>query len=438
MNGSFRTNCLAVILLGCASFVASLSHVRAQNLPPGTNIDESKVGTYTLPDPLVMADGKRVRDSKVWMEKRRPEIMRLFEENQYGYTPQKKLQPRYDVFDKNSAALDGKAIRTQVRIRFSDDPATPTLRVLLYTPADANGPVPTLLHIGFSPNSLVVNDPAVEEGFGWNSQTKQRVPGRQARKIGEFDPRVFLDHGFGIAMIYYGDIDPDFDGGAVHGVRTLFGDVTKERGPTEWGTIGSWSWGASRVLDYLQTNARVDGRKVALSGVSRLGKTVLWAGAQDQRFAVIMPLVSGEGGAALSRRDFGETVAHLMSPTRYHYWFAKNYARFAANVGSMPVDAHMLIAMIAPRPILLVTGSTDNWWDPKGEFLAAVAAGPVFELLGKQSLRTEVWPSPDTPILNDMGYFMHNGPHSPLPGDYVLLAKFMEKHFGKPSKNPAR
>jgi (4-O-methyl)-D-glucuronate---lignin esterase len=297
MNASFRTNSLLVILLGCASFVASLSHVGAQNLPPGTNIDESKVGTYTLPDPLVMADGKRVRDSKMWMEKRRPEIMSLFEENQYGYTPQKKLQPRYDVFDKNSAAFDGKAIRTQVRIRFSDDPATPTLRVLLYTPAGASGPVPTLLHIGFSPNSLVVNDPAVEEGFGWNSQTKQRVPGRQARKIGEFDTSVFLDHGFGIAMIYYGDIDPDFDGGAVHGVRTLFGDVTKERGPTEWGTIGSWSWGASRVLDFLQTNARVDGRKVALSGVSRLGKTVLWAGAQDQRFAVIMPLVSGEGGA---------------------------------------------------------------------------------------------------------------------------------------------
>lgn len=420
---------LLIAALGGASIFALLWSADAQNFPPGTNTDEAKVRTYTLPDPLLMADGSRVRNSKAWIEQRRPEIMRLFEENQFGYTAQKKLHPKHDVWDKDSPALDGKARRTQVRIRFSDDPATPTLRVLLYTPAKASGPVPTLLHLGFSPNSLAVDDPGIEEGFGWNTQTKQRVPGRQARRIGGFYPLPFLERGFGVAMIYYGDIDPDFDGGAIHGVRTLFGDASKERGPTEWGTIGTWSWGLSRVLDYLQTNPRVDGRRVALSGVSRLGKTVLWAGALDQRFALVVSLVSGEGGAALSRRNFGETVADLMSPTRFQYWFAPNYAKYARNVDALPVDGHMLIAMIAPRPVLVVSGSKDDWADPRGEFLAIVAAEPVYELFGKRGLGTKMWPAPETAILNDMGYFMHDGPHSPPPGDYLVVAQFMGKHL---------
>ncbi len=429
MNSSIRDGYFRIVALGCLAIFALIGFVEAQNLPPGTNIDEAKVRTYTLPDPLVMADGKRVRDSKMWIEKRRPELLGLFEDNQHGHTPEKKLQSRYDVWDKDTPALGGKALRTQVRIRFSDDPATPTLRVLLYTPANARGPVPTLLHLGFSPNVMVIDDPGIEEGFAWNIQTKQRVPGRQGRKILESFPLTFLDRGLGVALIYYGDIDPDFDGGAIHGVRTLFGDASKERGPADWGTIGTWSWGLSRILDYLQTNPRVDGRKVALAGASRLGKTALWAGALDQRFALVMPLVSGEGGASLSRRNFGETIANLMAPNRFHYWFAKNYAKYTDNVDALPFDSHMLIAMIAPRPILLLTGSEDHWADPKGEFLAAVAAEPVYELFGKRGLGTRTWPGPDTPILNDIGYFMHKGPHGVFRGDYVIMAQFMEKHF---------
>ena len=426
-NALLRSTLIALAGVTAVAFACAAEPPR---VPVGTNIDEAQVGAFTLPDPLVMANGERVRDAKTWVEKRRPEIIALFEHHQHGRTPRGSLQAHYDVFDKDTPAFGGKAKRTQVRIRFSNEPSSPTLRVLLYTPANAEGPVPTLLHLSFSPHVLVIDDPGIEAGFGWNSQTKQRVPGREARKIGSVYPETFLERGFGIALVYYGDIDPDFDGGAIHGVRALFGNVTAPRGPTQWGTIGAWSWGLSRILDYLQTNPRVDGQRVALSGVSRLGKAVLWAGALDERFALVMPLVSGEGGAALSRRNFGETVADLTSPQRYHYWYAKNYANYAQNVSALPVDGHLLIALIAPRPVLLITGSTDFWSDPKGEFLAAVAAEPVYELFGKRGLGTNEWPRAETPILHDIGYFMHDGPHEPMPHDYMIMAQFMAQHLG--------
>jgi len=164
--------------------------------------------------------------------------------------------------------------------------------------------------------------------------------------------------------------------------------------------------------------------------VSRLGKTVMWAGAHDTRFAMVIASCSGEGGAALSRRNYGETIAHLTAPTRYPYQFAANYGKFAERVNEFPVDAHMLIALIAPRPVFLQTGLTDGWSDPKGEFLAAVAAEPVFRLLGKQGLGTTTMPEAGQPILHTIGYHMHAGGHGTMPGDWEHFLKFMEMHFG--------
>jgi len=182
-------------------------------------------------------------------------------------------------------------------------------------------------------------------------------------------------------------------------------------------------------MDYFETDPQIDAKKVALFGVSRLGKTILWTGTRDQRFGMVIASCSGEGGAALSRRLYGETIDHMTHPTRYFYQFAGNWRNYQDDPSKSPVDAHMLISLMAPRPLLLQTGDTDKWSDPKGEFLAAVAAAPVYELLGKKSLETDIYPAPGVPILNDLGYFRHSGGHGAMPSDYEIFIRFMKTHF---------
>ena len=393
------------------------------------NYDEAKVGTYTLPDPLVLANGKPVRDAKTWNQTRRPEIVRLFEENQYGRAPGRPAGMSFDVFDKGTPALEGKAIRRQVTIYFSADKAGPKMDLLVYVPANATGPVPLLLNIGFSANSSTVNDPGVKVGDVWG-RDKKKVPAAQGMNFGRINVARLLDAGLGFATVYYGDIDPDFLGGVPYGVRALYLKPGQtEPAADEWGSIAAWAWGLSRAIDYLETDKGVDAKRVAIMGVSRLGKTVMWAGAHDTRIALVIASCSGEGGAALSRRNYGETIAHLVEPTRYPYQFAGNYAKYANQVDRLPVDAHMLVALMAPRPVLLQTGDKDFWSDPKGEFLAAVAAGPVYRLLGKQGLDADQMPAAGVPILHTIGYFMHAGGHGTIPSDWDQFLAFMQMHL---------
>jgi len=405
------------------------ANLRAEVAGIPVNYEEDKVGTYKLPDPLVMADGKPVRDATTWIEKRRPELLRLFEENEYGRAPGRPSGMSFDVFDQGSPAFDGKAVRRQVTIYFSKDKTGPKLDLLLYLPANAAKPVPMVLNISFSPNSSTVADSGVRPGEMWNSKEKKRVPAG-GPGIGRLNVLPILERGYGIATFYYGDVDPDFLDGIGLGVRRLYLKPGQtEPAPDEWGAIAAWGWGLSRAMDYLETDKGVDSKRVAIFGISRLGKTVMWAGARDTRFAMVIASCSGEGGAALSRRDYGETIAHLVAPTRYPYQFAANYARYGEHVDQLPVDAHELVALIAPRPVLLQTGDTDYWSDPKGEFLAAVAAGPVYRLLGKQDLGTDQWPPAGVPILHDIGYYMHEGGHGSLPRDWEVYLKFLDAHF---------
>jgi hypothetical protein len=392
------------------------------------NYDESLVGTYRLPDPLVLANGKPVRDARTWLEKRRPEIVRLFEENQFGRSPGRPVGMSFEVFDKGTPALDGKAIRRQVTIHFSPDRNGPKVDLLIYLPAGATKPAPLLLNLSFTANSNVVDDPGIKPGEIWNRE-KKRVPANSGRSFGRLNVTPLLAKGIGVATIYYGDIDPDFPGGVPYGVRALYLKPGQtEPAADEWGSIAAWAWGLSRAMDYMETDPGVDGKRVAIMGVSRLGKTVLWAGAHDPRIAQVIASCSGEGGAALSRRNYGETIAHLTAPSRYAHQFCANYAKFADRVAEFPVDAHMLIALIAPRPLLLQTGDKDYWSDPKGEFLAAVAAGPVYRLSGKEDLGTDRWP-PQGPILHTLGYFMHEGGHGTLPSDWDQYLRFLEMHL---------
>lgn len=404
-------------------------HQRKWDAQPPTMIDEAKVREYTLPDPLLMLAGSRVASVDEWERMRRPEILDLFAQHQHGVTPMQKIATRYEILERDQPGLDGTSRRTQVRIHFPDHPDASYIRVLLNVPADATGPVPTVLYLSFSPAVLMIDEPGLDEGTAWSAALRARVPDREATVLAGIDFKHFMERGYGFATVYYGDIEPDFDHEGKYGVRSMFGADGRKRNGNEWGSIGAWAWGLSRVLDYLLTDPAVDGARVAVSGASRLGKTTLWAAAQDQRFAMAIPLISGEGGGAISRRMFGETVADLTNPRRYHYWFAPDYANYAFAVDDLPVDGHMLISLIAPRPVLNIVGATDHWSDPRGEFAAAVAASPVYDLYGLRGLAGEQFPPLDRPILRDMGFLVHTGGHTVLRLDQKVMTDFMDRHL---------
>jgi hypothetical protein len=431
----------------CASFLLPIAFgalvAQAQTAAPPTpsslptsvagipvNYDQSKVGEYTLPDPLKLNDGNPVRSASTWYKTRRPQIEEIFETRQYGRDPGRPAGESFDVTDKGTPALGGKAIRKQVTISFSKDANWPRIHLLIYLPAAAHKPVPMFFTISFVAVQNTVDDPGITPDMVWDPKTNTKVVPPTGRAFGRINVDALLDAGFGVATFYYGDVDPDYAAGFSNGIRARYSSAGEAgRAPDAWGSIAAWAWGMSRVQDYFETDSSIDAKRVAIHGVSRLGKTVMWAGAHDQRFAAVIASCSGEGGAALSHRNYGETIAHLTAPTRYPYQFAANYAKYAGFPDTAPMDANMLIALIAPRPLLLQTGSTDYWSDPKGEFLAEVAAGPAYKLLGKDPLDTSVWPAAKQPIFHDLAYYMHDGGHGMVPSDWDIYVEFLKMHL---------
>jgi hypothetical protein len=394
------------------------------------NYDEAKVGTYSLPDPLQLRNGKPVRDAKTWYSKRRPEIVEMFETQQYGRAPGRPADESFEVLDSGTPALQGKAIRKQVTIYLNKDKTGPAIDLLIYLPAAATKPVPMFFSINFGAVQNAVDDPGIKSEKTWDPKTNTRVTPTAARGFGHLDAEALLNAGFGVATFYYGDVDPDYPNGFANGIRARYLKPGQtERAADEWGSIAAWAWGMSRVEDYFETDKSIDAGRVVIHGISRLGKTVMWAGAHDQRFAAVIASCSGEGGAALSHRNYGEAIAHLTAPSRFPYQFAANYAKYGGFPDEAPMDANLLIALIAPRPLLLQTGSSDHWSDPKGEFLAAVAAGSVYKLLGKEDLGTDVWPEARQPIFHDLSYYMHDGGHGMVPSDWDIYLEFLKKTF---------
>jgi hypothetical protein len=440
MTGSHAARPALLSVIGAAGLGLVGGSAFAEELPDhpdeavagiSVNYTEANVGEYTLPDALKLSSGAAVSTVDDWQTKRRPEIVKLFEENEYGRAPANPKAMRFEVVEQGTPCFDGKAIRKQIAIRLGEDKESPVLDLLVYLPADAaTTPAPLLVNINFMPNNLAVDDPAVKVGRVWDREQKKRVPAEGPARFGRLRVLPTIERGYGLATFNYADVDPDAPGAIAAGVRQQYLPTgTSAPADDEWGTIAAWAWGISRVVDYCESDPQIDAKRVAITGVSRLGKTVMWAGAHDPRIALVIASCSGEGGAALSRRNYGETIAHLVEPTRYPYQFAPNYAKWGADPKSAPMDANLLVALVAPRPLLLQTGSGDKWSDAKGEFLAAVAATPVYELLGATGVEETELPPAGKRVGGTLSYYMHDGGHGLVPTDWDVYLEFMDEHL---------
>lgn len=401
--------------------------------PPDTNYDEANVPAYELPDPLVCFDGRRVTDPRMWTDVRRPEILDAFTEHVFGRVPPLATQVRYQVTAVEPEALGGLATRKEVRIRLFEPEDAPVIDLLLFIPHAASSPVPAFLGLNYG-NQGVHPDTGIAP-----SRNSACQRGEHAHR---WPLEMILKRGYAVASFHGGDIELDRHGsgcaftteGWQKGIRyrTAQRQGLSEPADDQWGSIAVWAWGLSRALDYLQTDAAIDGRRVCVFGHSRTGKTSLWAGAQDDRFALVISNNSGQGGAALARRRFGESVAASYSLSGI--WYCKNYSRYANNEAALPVDAHMLIASIAPRPVYVASAEQDRWADPRGEFLAARGADPVFRLLGRQGLGVEEMPPINQAVGQTVGYHIRSGGHDITPYDWQRYLDFADRHVASESR----
>ena len=410
----------------CLLAACFISALPAQ--PADANYDESKIPPYTLPQLLTRKDGSQVTSAREWRDSRRGEILELFEDHVYGHTPERRIEMGSSVVERSPDALGGTARRKQVRISFSSDAgASSSMDLLLYLPKAAAGPVPVFLGLNFGGNYTIHSDPAIPVTKSWMrnraDHDNRADPERRGAGASRWAVEEILSRGYGLATIYYGDIDPDYDDGFKNGVHALF----PEGQDGDFSSISAWSWGLSRALDYLEEDPDVDGAKVALLGHSRLGKTALWAGARDQRFALVISNNSGCGGAALSRRRFGETVKRINDS--FPHWFSDNFVAYNGNEDELPVDQHMLLALIAPRPLYVASASEDLWADPRGEFLSAMHAGEVYELLGKEGLGVSEPPPVGDAVMTDIGYHKREGKHDVTLEDWRRYLDFADKHL---------
>ncbi len=403
--------------------------------PEGYNYDESKVPTYKLPDPLVMLDGTRVTDADMWIEERRPEVLTLFEEYVYGKMPEKKFNIKYELIESSNDALDGTAIRKQVRIFVLGEKDGPFMDVLIYLPKE-NNPAPLFVGYNFYGNHTTVDEPEVLIPTSWSRNSEQfgvtdNKPNKAGRglRASRWPIKHIVEAGYGVATIYYGDIDPDDDGNFDNGIHPYFYKSGQTKpAPDEW-SIAAWAWGLSRAMDYFEKDDDIDENRVLVFGHSRLGKTSLWAGATDERFAITISNDSGCGGAALSRRAFGETVERIN--TSFPHWFCDNFNQYNNNENACPVDQHMLIALMAPRPVYVASAEEDLWADPRGEFLSTKFATPVYKLFGLPGMPADEMPPVSQPVMGTIGYHIRPGEHDVKLYDWDQYIKFANKHFSQ-------
>jgi hypothetical protein len=395
------------------------------------NYDESKVPSYTLPDPLIFNDGSKVTSKKEW-DKRRAEIFKIFENEVYGISPEWKGIISATEISVSQNALNSSAIRKEIKLTLKNGKKELDMIMLLYLPLTSK-PVPVFLGYNFGGNHTVTDEADILITSSWmRNNSKEGITDNKASEAGRgndassWQVKEIISRGYGLATIYYGDVDPDFDDGFKNGVHALFNQPPDA---TSWGSIAAWAWGLSRAMDYLGTNPAIDPKKVIVMGHSRLGKTALWAGASDSRFAMVISNNSGCGGAALSNRKFGETVDIIN--TSFPHWFCDNFNKYNEKEEILPADQHELIALIAPRPVYVASAEEDKWADPKGEFLSCVYASPVYILLGGKGLPANIMPRINSPVIGSIGYHIRSGGHDVKLYDWQQYLDFADLHLKK-------
>ncbi|MCB1275904.1 acetylxylan esterase [Prosthecobacter sp.] len=413
-----------------ALFLLLTVSVFAQTPRPGVNYDEAKVGNDPLPD-------LKLTTAEDWTNKRRPEILKLFEDNVYGKTPANIGTPKFEVTVTKTDALGGLATRKFIHISLPERPVWQGMDVMLYIP-NGSRVAPCFVGLSFGGNQAVSPENDVPISTRWMRDSKDKgivdhraTEASRGTSSSRWPLEMILRRGFAVATCYYGDIEPDHADGWKDGLRAA---VSKDGANTvwkdgEWGAIGAWAWGLSRIVDYLETDKLIDSKHVAVIGHSRLGKTSLWAGMQDTRFGVVISNDSGEGGAALMRRDFGETTAIITKA--FPHWFTPKYASYAGNAAACPVDMHMLIALAAPRPVYIASAAEDHWADQKGEFLSGKFASPVYALFGEKGVVVDEQPAIDTPVGDFIGYHMRTGKHDVTDYDWTQYLNFATRHWKK-------
>lgn len=399
-------------------------------------LDDTPPPPYTLPDPLVMADGARVRDRSTWQTQRRPELLELFAREIYGRTPLGRPgEMTFEVTATDPGALGGKAVRKEVTIRFDRTATGPALHLLVYVPAvavSARQRVAAFLGLNFYGNHTVHADPNIALATAWippqapyavDNRATERARGSETE---QWSIEQILARGYAVATAYAGDLCPDRTDGLEHSVASWHrGATASERAGDAWGAIGVWAWGLSRALDYLETDPDIDAGRVVLHGHSRLGKAALWAGAQDERFALVISNQSGCGGAALSKRIHGETVARINAV--FPHWFALNFRRYNDNEAALPIDQHELLALIAPRPLYVGSAEDDDWADPRGEFLALKAAEPVYQLFAREGPGGDEMPPLNRPAGDTLRYHIRPGAHGITAQDWAFYLDFADQ-----------
>ena len=409
----FRLLALFIVIPSC------LLHLRGQEKEWENHLiySETKVPFYELPDPLVTSEGNRVLTVKQWEHVRRPQIMGMFASTIYGRIPEPEqaIRQEYKVLGVDEDYLDGRCTRKHLLLSFSNHRGEVTMHMVVYTPNDVEGPVPTLLQLSFS---------GVESSNDIGVNNIQRYG-----NLNNGLPLIyFLNKGFGVARIHGGEVVSDEHGFGGNTIHRLYykGNQSLPRAD-EWGVIGGIAWQASRALDYLETDGDVDQKKVALLGFSKLGKCALWAAALDTRFAMAISHNSGCAGATLWRRTYGENMKYMFRAT---HWLCDNARKYIGNEDDLPVDQHMLLACIAPRPLYITSGINDHFADPMGEYLSAHHATPVYDLYGLQGQST-----PERPQINEpaeeraLSYVIRSSGHGYSQSDWDRYIKSMEFHF---------
>jgi hypothetical protein len=423
LNHRWLAICLVGVQLLSSNRALSNTATTQQALPP-----------LPLPDPLVMNDGTRVISAQQWRDHRRPELLGMFAENIYGKTPIGRPDHlRFTLREEKKDALGGKATRLRIGVLFEGREEGRQMELLVYLPNQVKGPVPLFVGLNFDGNFSTTDEADLPlpthyiQGLFVKLKDHRAAESLRGHYTSMFPYDAILDRGYGIATACYGEVEPDLPNQWWHGPRVF----APPSHPDDWGCIGAWAWSLSRAMDYIETNPRVDAKHVAVFGFSRLGKTAMWAGAQDERFAAVISQNSGIGGVSLCKRRQGERLSHLAGKDLAH-WFAPNFTHFIDHEEALPVDGHELAALIAPRGLLILSGAEDKNSDPEGEFLSGVAATPVYKLLGTDGLTADKWPSPPTLINSTLGYFIRPGGHDVTGQDWQATLDWADRHLKAP------